>query len=520
MNLNDDKAARTELTRALATGHPETIAKAAMGNVWPLYSAHFELLTDAIEQLPASVLGRYPVLRVLHRMTPVLARTSRPFKPLIYPEDARAMSADELDLLTLAQMIAFRLSGDVAGASIYARRLTDRIEQIRVDSRDRTDGPLWFYHLQIGSTHLAAGDSAQALLQLATARQLGRICAQPDAERFALSRIALAHAVRGSLEEASSALTEISTHPAPTSAHVASTRATERTAAALVAVERMSDETDALLAELEPYDSVELTWPFALLARVRAFLAWRRPDDALEALRLADDAHPAQHASAAVDIIAAGSIEAYLAIGDDGAARRIAESHAHPGIRTRLAAARLALCEGRLDVATDILQSLSGDHSHGPGMRAEHFLLSTWMQMARTGEIERQTAMQVARLAATGGIRRLLTTLPRQLIDLVRRELVARPAAEFELATTGLRFTDRHPRPVLTSGELRVLRALPTHRTTAEIAATFHVSPNTIKSQLKSLYRKLGCSTRDEAIAQAARFHFPMSPADVSSLVR
>ena len=49
----------------------------------------------------------------------------------------------------------------------------------------------------------------------------------------------------------------------------------------------------------------------------------------------------------------------------------------------------------------------------------------------------------------------------------------------------------------------------------AEIAAAFHVSPNTIKSQLKSLYRKLGCSTREEAINAALRLHLIRAAGDI-----
>ena len=37
----------------------------------------------------------------------------------------------------------------------------------------------------------------------------------------------------------------------------------------------------------------------------------------------------------------------------------------------------------------------------------------------------------------------------------------------------------------------------------AEIAERLHVSENTVKSQRRSLYRKLGVSSRDEAIAVA-----------------
>lgn len=506
MNLTDAAQAESELRRAMSSGQPETVARAALANIWPLYSAHFELLTAVVEALPGPLLERYPVLRILHPMTPVLARATRPFKPLVSPDEARTMSPDELDILTVVQMVGFRFSGDVAAALIYARRLEDRIVQVRVESRERTDGPLWFYHQQIGSTLLTAGDSSRALLAFATARQLGRFSQQPYAERLALGRAALAHALRGSLEEADLALAEARTQPTPSAAHAASSRMTEATAAALIAVERMSDDMDERLAELEPYDSIELTWPFALLARARAFSARQRPDEAMEAVRLAGDAHPFQHGSVATDIINAASIDALWALGDAAAARRIADSSAATGRLTRLAVVRLALLDARPDAAARGIRELSRDLTLGPGPRAELLLLSTWQEFVR-GEVESDSAAHVARLAAKRGIRRVLAMMPAQLVDAIGDRLAPADRGIFAATTQGLVHLDLPRRPTLTGSEARVLGALPTHPTTAALAAAFHVSPNTIKTQLKSLYRKLGCTNRDDAIKIAARLH-------------
>ena len=55
----------------------------------------------------------------------------------------------------------------------------------------------------------------------------------------------------------------------------------------------------------------------------------------------------------------------------------------------------------------------------------------------------------------------------------------------------------------LTTAELRVLPLLATHLSYPEIAAELFVSPNTIKSQAYSLFRKLGASSRSQAVAQA-----------------
>ena len=59
----------------------------------------------------------------------------------------------------------------------------------------------------------------------------------------------------------------------------------------------------------------------------------------------------------------------------------------------------------------------------------------------------------------------------------------------------------------LSQQEQRVLRLLVAGQTYAEMAQALVVSPNTIKSQVSSIYRKLGVSRRAEAIAMAARLH-------------
>ena len=55
----------------------------------------------------------------------------------------------------------------------------------------------------------------------------------------------------------------------------------------------------------------------------------------------------------------------------------------------------------------------------------------------------------------------------------------------------------------LTAAELRVLPLLATHLRSAEIAAELFVSVHTVKSQQASLYRKLGTSSRSQAVARA-----------------
>jgi LuxR family maltose regulon positive regulatory protein len=118
----------------------------------------------------------------------------------------------------------------------------------------------------------------------------------------------------------------------------------------------------------------------------------------------------------------------------------------------------------------------------------------------------------------------------RSALDLARAQRLVRPFLAAEpvrvsvilrrVATEGLARTDEfihevlatltrqrptgpEPEPLvdpLTERELAVLAELPTMRTNAEIAAEFLVSTNTVKTQLQHLFRKLGVSSRREAV--------------------
>jgi ATP/maltotriose-dependent transcriptional regulator MalT len=251
-------------------------------------------------------------------------------------------------------------------------------------------------------------------------------------------------------------------------------------------------------------------WPLALLARTRALLARALPDDALETIRLARDSHPVRRPSFAFDVVGGATIEALLQTDELDQARRVAREHEDAGVLTALATVRLLLRERSPDAASAELLRLQRDPSLGPGARIECRMLAVWAEFLREGDLDAAAADQLFRVMRRRDHRRLAAGVPRQVVECAQERLAEESAQEFAEARGGLVHTELGERPVLTAGERRVLEGLTVHTSTAAMATAFQVSPNTIKSQLRTLYRKLGCSTREEALRAAERLHLLM----------
>jgi LuxR family maltose regulon positive regulatory protein len=88
----------------------------------------------------------------------------------------------------------------------------------------------------------------------------------------------------------------------------------------------------------------------------------------------------------------------------------------------------------------------------------------------------------------------------------VLEQLPASPFLQELLDSAERAITSSDELAELTRAELRVWPLLVGRFTMREIAAQLHVSPETIKSQVASIYRKLGVSTRRELQERADAF--------------
>lgn len=210
---------------------------------------------------------------------------------------------------------------------------------------------------------------------------------------------------------------------------------------------------------------------------------WLVEGNAVEARRLLRSTSPCRAQ------LAPGRLLDQLITGDPAAAvRNVPELLAEPGhtIRSTVAidtlGAAAALRAGNDQTATRLLERAASRHQ----------LFGVRVQLLYLPAADLEALRQ---LAATTGNSATVDYLAVPIVSLLR-------PAELTPVT-------------LTRREAAVLEAWARHRTRSEVAAELFVSPNTVRSQLSSAYRKLGVTSKDAAIQRAIELDL-LRPADCS----
>ncbi|MGO2748051.1 LuxR C-terminal-related transcriptional regulator [Microbacterium sp.] len=180
-----------------------------------------------------------------------------------------------------------------------------------------------------------------------------------------------------------------------------------------------------------------------------------------------------------------------IATGDVASARALTV-RAGDRASTKIGVARALVFDGQFERARALLAEVPATT---PDERARVAVLEA-IVLRRLGHAE-QAALAARRahtVAGTYGLRTpflLVAEEDRSIFD----ETFAWPAP-------GVKIADAAPR--LTVRERVILRELVHSANVTAIAERLHVSANTVKSQRRSLYRKLGAASREEALAAAA----------------
>ncbi|MEV4514254.1 LuxR C-terminal-related transcriptional regulator [Dactylosporangium sp. NPDC049525] len=191
-------------------------------------------------------------------------------------------------------------------------------------------------------------------------------------------------------------------------------------------------------------------------------------------------------------------IQLLLANGYGTDAERYAVTHAArlTDPLRRLIDANLLLAQRRASEATETLQTFV-QHGDGSTLHCIDALLLLANAAVQTGHLEHATHLrrQADRIAAPAGIRRpFLLNAPH---DGPGRKPASRAPSE-RMSPATARLTD---------SERTILRQLDTLLTVAEIADRLHLTGNTVKAHVSSIYRKLEVHRRRDAVRLAHTLH-------------
>ncbi|MFC3572687.1 LuxR C-terminal-related transcriptional regulator [Streptomyces yaanensis] len=372
----------------------------------------------------------------------------------------------------------------------------------------------------LGSAELWAGrfDAAQSALSAAARAEAGPETAFPRHE--CLSRLALIDFLHGWPGRAETHAREAVAEAERSGLPPAARTGVAQLVLAAVAIDR--DDLVAARTHLDhaassavPRDPI-VTAGLALL-RSRLLLARGHPRAALRLLEELGQPPAVVEPSPWVnDRTALGMSHAYLADGRPQAARQVLEDEGATSPENVVAAARARLATGEGEAALDLLTALPTGHGEGPAITVRALLARAQTADALGDGPEAQRlvarALSVARperlrrpfLESGPWLRRLARRRPdlAQGHDWLPASLVGNaPAAGAP---------DCGPAPVtepLSEREQEVLERLAQMMSTEEIAADLYLSVNTVKTHLKSLYRKLAATRRGEAVRRARELH-------------
>ena len=249
----------------------------------------------------------------------------------------------------------------------------------------------------------------------------------------------------------------------------------------------------------------------ALLDRARIWAARGHVHDALATV---EAARPVLARTALVLQAQADELEALLrlSLGDLRTPAGLAAGL--PATRRGLLLARVALASGDHHAAVEHLNPRPL-RELTPRAALERELLLAAAALERGDPAAAALIGSVLQTARHEGFRNtVVTTAPQVTRYLVEHSVLAQPDRFMEqIISAALQVRATQPDtpsssdPVtasLTAAELRILTLLPT-TTYTQMAAALYISHNTVKTHIRSIYQKLGVSSRSEAIEQGVR---------------
>lgn len=473
------------------------------------------LLVQAVRSVPQDLLPQHPgvalVQEIFAPIRPVIIERDAPLL-----EQAIRMYADLPDPrarvgVGLASMLALTRRGRFAEAATFGRGLV----QLGLDLLDPgyADGSsVPALELHTGIAHLMTADFTGAERHLSAAyRDLSPFS---NHALDAAGKLAFLHALRGESHLATIWLARASSRQQDSKDWWLSSTERQSIAAAhmLVAIDQLkwADYHEHNLTEDMAVPSEN--WMYVVYARARAGLFLGNQRILIDELHDFRDQVPLIFSRGSLPsmLLDTAELDLLVRLGDLEAAAVIVERLGdHP--LERIAAARYQLVVGNPQEAARIAADSRWPVRISRRVRLNLLLLGVTADLAlRLNSDERVRLLRQAAVETANEVDPWLFTMA--VNDRETVELLGRHAPETQRLVSRLREIDppepfqlAPPPPRLTQREQLLLERLAQHGGTQQIAEEFHVSPSTIRNQRKSLYRKLGASSRAQAVAIGRR---------------
>jgi LuxR family maltose regulon positive regulatory protein len=505
------------------------LASLVVRSYWnELMRNHGEQVRALFRGVPLSVLHRHPLVAMLlaleynrtghHRL-----RALEYFALAVHGARAQREHSAPADraVLRAIEAASLRVSGRLDGALAAALDGRATLQAMSPDDRDELGRVEPTLHNQIGTTLFYAGRTEEALDEFARSTAVGAAKGlKAGLQGMALSAGALA--VAGDLPEARAMMSAADALDWPEGWLTGYMGSLYQVAAAFSALESGDpDEADRRIRSLDPHRETIEHWP--LLAHLDALVALFRgsPERArlrLEAEMLVQRRRRALAPQTAARLSHTRSLIEIAAGRLDTAEKLLGKT---PSSRRSTGMARIALARARPDEALRLLLGAdtgAGDHPSSRS-RAEALALRAGA-LALTDDSERAHAAlgELLDLLDDRGQMLALASVPAGALDAMivlsaaHADGPGHPA--LELARRHSLVASTSPAPALTGREIALARALPHARRAVDLAALLSVSPNTVKTQMRGLYRKLGVGSRAEAIAALSVMGLVEAPAE------
>ena len=479
-----------------------------------LILTHEGRMSDVLRAADQRELRQHPELLVILLLSEYAKPSAPPFGLVKLASLAMGMiparlgvgaPVDRVSLLT-ALLGAQRMSGHFEQSVKTAQQLQVTASALEPHDMEALEGLLPTVWTHVATTRFYTDDLAGAESAYTTAIAIGRQFDRPWAEAHASSMLTLTRAVRGDMTAARSEIEVGEQRSRPQGWQGTYTAAGYHLARAYDALERFdAGSARRELEMLRPHESTIEHWPLIAHLRALSHLVDGEPETGLASLEGDIAAHAERPAisRSMSGVLAADRAELLMALGwYDQSADALAK--APRTVHTDLARARLGLIIGRRDRTFAVTRSIAGSGTHPPRLVAEAMLVVA-VTAHRLGLPDEAASMldRASSLMSSRGLRLPLLGAP---LDDLR--------AIAEQAGLALPVLDGVPdargsaagRPRLTAAEMRMIEALDRTGRVDELAAELHISANTVKTHLRRIYRKLGASSRQEALG-IARLH-------------